>query len=329
MGRILDSVLGHEGQISSLLQVIEAGRLPSTLLFCGLEGVGKKKVALAMAQILVCEKREGCGECPPCVRLDNGQSESLLLISQEKRGSLIKAEESRQVLKFLRLKMDGGCSRVIVIDGADRLNPHAANILLKTLEEPPERTYFILIASGLGAVLPTIRSRSQVIRFSPLSNGILKKYVHSKGGGPEDGVIADWIIDASGGSLGKLERMGDGSWGEVRQAAMNFMSGALNGNMDYFHSLKGLVRDREEALFMSRWLQTVLRDGLWAKTHSEGWLNGDCQGMVDYLAQMRARSLLEMADGAKGVEIGIQANFDRTLLFEDLWYKYRDVMNLS
>ena len=320
MGRIVESIFGHGEVLSSLLRVVKGGRLPSTLLFSGPEGVGKKKVAYALAQVLLCEKGEGCGQCSSCLRVEKQESEALLLLSPEKEGSFIKVEQSRQVLDFIRLKMDVGTSRVVIIDGADRLNPHAANLLLKTLEEPPQRTYFVLIASSLAGVLSTIRSRSQILRFPILSSEDLHQFVKSQG----------WqnlpvsLISASGGSPGKLQAMVEGAWAEVRQGAMNFMSGAFNGDYNQFHQLKEQVKDKEVALLTCRSLQTLLRDGLWAKTHQEGWVNGDCDQVVHYLAQMKAENLLKMADGAKQVEEGILAHFDRALLFENLWYLYRE-----
>ena len=86
----------------------------------------------------------------------------------EPQNGTIKLEASEQILQFLSLRQLGR-ARVVIIDEAQMLNPQTTNALLKAVEEPPENTYFILVVSELSQLLPTLRSRLQVLRFSPLS----------------------------------------------------------------------------------------------------------------------------------------------------------------
>ena len=327
MARILDDILGHQHQISSLLEMISRNRLPQTFLFTGPEGIGKKKIALALTQILTCQNPTqdsdgeslACGKCSNCIEISKEESHLLLLLAPEKKNSFIKIEQSRHIFDFTRLQIQGRQPRVIIIDGADFLNPQAANALLKILEDPPKKTYFILIASHLGRVLPTIRSRSQIVSFSPLPPSILKQKINAP----------NWMIASSGGSLSKLEIMVEQSWSELRQVAMDFVSAAYNNDGDYFHKLNNVVKDRETTLFIGYWLQTILRDGLWAKTHQEGWINGDCQSMIKCLTALESKQLIDMADETKQLERGIHANYDKLLLFEKLWYFYRDIFKAN
>src|SRR5690606_28241588 len=95
------------------------------------------------------------------------------LLEVEPQGANIKIEQARQIVKFVELAHTG--ARAVILNDAHLLNAHAANSLLKTLEEPPAKTWFFLIAPSAAAVLPTLRSRSQLIRFGALSKEAIQK----------------------------------------------------------------------------------------------------------------------------------------------------------
>lgn len=154
--------LEHEANWKHLNELLNQGRLPHALLFSGPEGVGKKLVAQALAEkILACEGEDIKGHPD--------------LIEIEASGNTIKIDQIRELkagLPFAPLKAP---ARVILIHDAHRMGIGAANALLKSLEEPPQNNYFILISHGSGLIPSTIRSRTQIIRFAPLSQGTLKK----------------------------------------------------------------------------------------------------------------------------------------------------------
>src|SRR5262249_37291621 len=130
MARILDNVKGHHETIASLMDMRKKNRLHPVLLFVGPAGVGKKKVAIGVAQMLVCEKTpEACGVCGPCIRVEKNSSESLRLVAPQ--GTQLKVEQAREVQDWLSYKQLG-TSRIVILDDADKLNPQAANSLLKT-----------------------------------------------------------------------------------------------------------------------------------------------------------------------------------------------------
>ena len=171
--RILDQVIGHKSTINKLLHLIESGRLPSSWLFVGARAQGKKLIALGIAQAFLCEKsRLACGECPSCRRVYARQSECLILIEPEK--GQIKIEIARQIVSELSLSTLGR-GRFVIIDDAEKLGPQAANALLKSIEEPPPKTHFILLVPSQDSILRTLRSRSQVVRFGTLTNRELEQ----------------------------------------------------------------------------------------------------------------------------------------------------------
>jgi DNA polymerase III subunit delta' len=158
--------------------------LASTFLFVGPEGIGKRKFALALAKSLLCERRDeaqldACGMCPSCVQVDARTHPDLFVVCLPEGKSsiplklLIGEDETRMregLCYDISLKPFGGKRKIAIIEDGDYLNRReVANCLLKTLEEPPPRSVLILVGTSEGKQLPTIRSRSQVVRFEPLS----------------------------------------------------------------------------------------------------------------------------------------------------------------
>ncbi|MBS1785730.1 MAG: hypothetical protein JST24_09915 [Acidobacteria bacterium] len=172
---------GHQAIRDKLLERLQAGRLPGTLLFTGPEAVGKRRVAMELAQREICFRKTACGACEAC-RLFKGDDlpvewPNLLRIAPEGKAGLIKIGAVRDsdlveggVIRWASLAPAPGCHRWILVEDAHRLNGGAANMLLKTLEEPPPGTHFLLITHRPEAVLQTIRSRAQRLAFGPLTD---------------------------------------------------------------------------------------------------------------------------------------------------------------
>lgn len=125
--------------------------------------------ALELAKALICsasQKNEGCGVCLDCQQVDKGVYADLHVIRPEEDSRVIKVEQARELIRQASLRPLKGNVKIFIVDQADCLNETAQNALLKTLEEPEAFTYFILIAYASEALLPTLRSRSQVIHFA-------------------------------------------------------------------------------------------------------------------------------------------------------------------
>ena len=165
--RLWDQIIGHNEVIENLHRLLSSERVPSSLMFLGPSGMGKKKVALAFAQSLVCEKNnKACGVCGACVRVAKEQSENLFLVTAQ--AGTHKIETMREVIRWLSLSGTGR-GRIIIIDDAHLMTAQAANALLKSVEEPPEATHFIFIAPSRERLISTLRSRSQAVQFRPLT----------------------------------------------------------------------------------------------------------------------------------------------------------------
>lgn len=155
------------------------GKLAHGYLFYGSKGLGKKLFAQNLAKALLCksgdEKNFGfCGQCRDCQTINSNTHPDLFFI-EPKEQSIIKIARVREMQHQLNLSAYSSFYKIAIIDQAEALNKEAANALLKTLEEPSERSLIILISAWPERMLPTIVSRCQKIRFSAVPKDELRK----------------------------------------------------------------------------------------------------------------------------------------------------------
>lgn len=192
---MLDHLVGNERVKKLLKRILEARRIPGALLFTGEDGIGKKLFALELARALNCRSPqgiEGCGQCPSCVRIAKfnypTSSESddwkgiiwtnhpdVGMVVAPKRVLLV--DQMRLIEREANYRPYEGKARVFLIEDAEKLNDSSANALLKVLEEPPHTSHIVLLTSRPDMLLPTIRSRCQMIRFSPVSPGEIEAHL--------------------------------------------------------------------------------------------------------------------------------------------------------
>ena len=228
--KLLDnSIKGHDQTQKNLFFTLTQNRLPHALLFYGPSGVGKKQMALALAQNLLCEKtRPACGQCLSCRQIHKQENPSVLLIFPETLR--IRIHEVKEVTKFLSLRSEAA-AQIVIIDEAHLLNLQAANSLLKIIEEPPLNSYFLLISPLVSGLPLTLASRLQKIRFQALTETIIKNLA------PE---AETWMIKAAQGKMDKLQEFQDKS--TFRQFAFNLW----NRILEHKNPLLSLFRRRSK-----------------------------------------------------------------------------------
>lgn len=174
MAGLIQKVVGHQEQVEWLTSRVIKDSLPSTLIFQGPQGVGKKLIARALLQAFNCEKEQtACGQCSVCVRSLEDKNELIYLLQPESK-KIISVDQVREIHKYLSLQSLHK-ARFVLVDPAEKLSHGAANALLKIFEEAPRKTYFIIITENIFGLLPTIRSRAHQLAFGKLSAGELKK----------------------------------------------------------------------------------------------------------------------------------------------------------
>jgi DNA polymerase-3 subunit delta' len=146
--------------------------LAHAYLFAGPPGVGKRLFARELARALLCEGREvkleACDHCAACTLVDANTHPDFFAVARPEDTNELPVEVMRELCRSFALTSSRGRGKVCVLDDADDLNEASANCFLKTLEEPPPRSVFILVGTGSERQLPTIVSRCQVVRFAPL-----------------------------------------------------------------------------------------------------------------------------------------------------------------
>lgn len=186
-------MIGHQDAEAAFLEGWQGGRLHHAWLLAGPQGMGKGAFAARVARFLV---THGSGGDSQAIGLDDpGDSaagrlveagnhpEILHLTRQLKDKSKdlarnITIDQVRTMIRRLHLSLSLGDWRVIIVDAIDDLETDAANALLKTLEEPPAKTLFLLVSHSPGRLLPTIRSRCRTLRFQPVGRDVMTAWLH-------------------------------------------------------------------------------------------------------------------------------------------------------
>ncbi len=201
----LEGILGQERARAQLEAEAKAGRLAHAYLFVGPKGTGRGTTALALFKALNCRDQSAevpCGVCPSCRRAQAGQHEDLLTLAPAhgQASAQIKVEEVREMLRALSFPPFGGGWRMVLIREAAQLNLTSANVLLKTLEEPPPRNIIVLSVQDAAEVLPTLVSRCRRLNFQPLPEALIQAELLARGLTAEEAALRAAL---SAGSLGR------------------------------------------------------------------------------------------------------------------------------
>ena len=168
------TIIGHRSTIASLQTAAARQRLAHAYLFHGEEAIGKLTTAVWFAQTLLCERSpsetdlDSCGVCRSCRQIDGRTHPDYFFIEpdHELATPQIKIEQIREIEQQMIYRPLVGERKICIIDDADRMTIGAANALLKTLEEPPDHSLFVLVTSRPASLPATIRSRCQALRFA-------------------------------------------------------------------------------------------------------------------------------------------------------------------
>lgn len=232
-----ESLLGHQSQYGWFETALGQGRLATSFLFVGPEGIGKRTFARLLAKSLLCRATPAnqlvaCGRCEDCAQVEASTHPDLIEVAKPAEKSslpldlLIGGSDNRMregLCHDISLRPFGGRRKVAIIDDADYLNEEGANALLKTLEEPPINSLLILIGTSLQRQLPTIRSRCQSVLFHPLSKHDLT-HLLLRLSIVEDQATAEELAKVSGGSLVAAQLLHDPELHEFRALLLEKLS---------------------------------------------------------------------------------------------------------
>lgn len=204
-------LLGHETAVDLLSGQIARGTLHHAYLFTGPAGVGRRSLALRFAQAIDCQAPpapgEACGGCRACRGMAAGEHPDLAVVEAETVGGTLKVEQVRELGRFLSLAPYETERRIALLLRFEEAQRHAANALLKTLEEPNDRVILMLTAEGPDRVPETILSRCRLVRLRPLPVRTFAARLASEWGVPEE--QARVVAHLSGGRPGIARRLLD------------------------------------------------------------------------------------------------------------------------
>jgi DNA polymerase-3 subunit delta' len=220
-----DSLLGHEKAERTLIDAFRSGRLPHGWLVSGPRGIGKATLAYRFARRVIADTMGEAAlfaapmedlavprDHPVFRQIAGGAQANLRVLEpradeQGRVSRVIKVDDVRNAISFLRQTAAEGGWRVVIVDTADDLNQNAANALLKILEEPPSNALLLLVSHIEGALLPTIRSRCCHLALSPLPDGLVLD------------ILESWYPDMDTAERGLLVRLAEGAPGRARDIA--------------------------------------------------------------------------------------------------------------
>lgn len=180
-----EALLGNDIQQSKLLHCLREGILPHSLLFSGIDGIGKKLFAMTLAKTMLCIHGNACGTCPSCLQISGATHPDLIVVNPNDKGTIhIGDEDEESTVRWLTARVSLASIhkyRVIIINDAHCMNIQAQNALLKTVEEPPQNTFIIIISAERTLLLPTIRSRTTEYVFRPLGDSDIVSILTQQG----------------------------------------------------------------------------------------------------------------------------------------------------
>jgi DNA polymerase III subunit delta' len=260
-----DDILGQSSAVEFLRAACLADRLPHAMMFAGSSGVGKRTCATALAAWFLCPQARGdraCGKCASCRLIPTGNHPDLHVVAKE----LIRFHDKTGKSKGINLSIDVvrpeliepaartatmGHGKFFIIEQAELMSDPAQNALLKTLEEPAGRTAIVLLTDAPESLLPTVRSRCQIVRFGTLDTKSVRARLEKQG---IDSATAADAAELSDGSLGgALNLISEGLIPRARDLEKQIeqlMSGRTPGDLSAWlkhaadqHAEKELERD--------------------------------------------------------------------------------------
>jgi DNA polymerase-3 subunit delta' len=245
-------LIGHDGAEAAILDAMRSTRLHHAWLITGPEGVGKATLAFRFARRLLAGGNttlEMKPDHPVFRRIAAGTHADVLTIEREwdekkkRMKKTIAADTARAIPPFLHLTAAEGGWRVVIVDGAEDLNPQSANALLKVLEEPPPRAVLILVCSAPGRLLPTIRSRCRHLALAPLTAPDMSLFLQQTH--PE--LTADErtrLADIADGSPGRAEALAEEGGLKLADMAGEVLSAGAGISLIRAYQISDSLRDQ-------------------------------------------------------------------------------------
>jgi DNA polymerase-3 subunit delta' len=265
-------VKGHDHLIEGFRRVVGQNRLAHAYFFAGPIGVGKHLFARELAKALLCEARgdrlDACDQCAACLLVEANTHPDYFTQAVPEDKNEVPIESMRELCAGFAMKPARGHGKVAILEDADDFNDESANCFLKTLEEPPPGSVFILIGSSVDRQKPTILSRCHVVRFGPVPDAAVQEILQQHG--IEDKTVRERLARLADGSPGQALALADPALWQFRQRLLSALAQpqldlveAMNRFNEFVEEVgKEAPRQRQRAALVIRLLVKSLVEAL-------------------------------------------------------------------
>lgn len=259
----LGEILGQERVVNALIRSVKSSHVAHAYIFEGVPGSGRRTTALALVQALFClspSEGDACGECQACRKVSSGNHPDLHFLEPLPDKRDISIEQVREMQQQLSLRPYEACRKACIIEPAERITTGAANALLKTLEEPSGHAVIILVATQADLLLPTIRSRCQQIRLSPLNETVLTSILRKEG---MEAAKATAVAAMAEGSLDSARSLAAEDSESSRSSLLDTLAAVDKGSIStVFDATELIAGERAENIALFGIIISLIRDML-------------------------------------------------------------------
>ncbi len=320
-------IIGHERIVEVFRRSVRSGKISHSFILEGIPGCGRRMTALALIQAIFCQAADGdaCGVCPSCRKVASGNHADIHFVEPLPDKRDISIDQLREIQRELSLRPYEAPRKACIMEPAERMSVNAANSLLKTLEEPPGNAIIILLSENADMLLPTIRSRCQLVRFAPLSLENIQYLLVQSGLTPD---AADLLAPMSEGSMKRA--------GELDNEALSARRSTLIGHLStldikkirsVFDSAEELAGNRDETLASLDLLLSFARDMVYLLAGSSEIVNTTIRPALEaFSARCTLESALQILSAITETRRAVQRNANNKLALDCLFMKMAEII---
>lgn len=306
---------------------VRSGKISHSYIFEGIPGCGRRKTALALLQAIFCQAvdDDACGVCPSCRKIASGNHGDIHFVAPLPDKRDISIDQLRDIQRELSLRPYEAPRKACIMEPAERMSVNAANSLLKTLEEPPGNAIIILLTENADMLLPTIRSRCQLIRFSPLSPENIRLLLEKNGVAPDD---ASLLAPLSEGSMQKAGELDNDALSARREMLISRLSALDIGRIgSVFDTAEELAGNRDETLESLDLLLSFARDTVYLHAGSSDIINTSIRPALEsFAARCSLEGALQILGDITETRRAVQRNANNKLAMDCLFMKMAEVI---
>jgi len=318
-------IIGNKDSVRRLRESVVYDRVFHSYIIDGADGIGKKRLAYTFAQALLCQNPEAsgepCQECPACRKTAERVHGDIHFITWD--GKSIKDEQIEAIQEILFSKPFDGNKSIIIIEKADTMTDRAQNRLLKTLEEPGESLLIILLTEKISDILPTIVSRSVVVRMKPVpGEEILKYLINNEKTEINKAEVASAYANGSPGRA--LCLINDESFAVKRSRGIELAKGLVDKRSiaEFMNLLKNDIEYKDRILELLEIISFWYRDVLLIKQGMDSGLllnRDEADEIRLYSKRLSLHKTVRIIAGIEDAKHRISANISIKFILENLY----------